>query len=239
MAGRALLAASTLAAIGVLALPTVASAHSNGSYADCSGVHGVALNYNSEYIHRMTILLDGNVVYEAQFTYNHHSASVPVPQDGQAHSWAVAVESTEPGWDRMASGGVGPCGEPPTTTEPAPTTTEPAPTTTEPAPTTTEPAPTTTDPAPTTTDPAPTTTDPAPTTTDPAPTTTDPAPTTEPTISVSGSGPGNPAPASTLAPLLGQLPETGATSAPIALIGATFVAAGAFTLLAARRRAAN
>jgi LPXTG-motif cell wall-anchored protein len=234
------LGASVLLACGAaLLVPQLASAHSNTSSATCAGVSGVANNYNPDHVNVMTITIDGTVVFSQQFNTQNFSHAVSVPQDGQPHTWAVDVTSSEPGWSRSVSGSVGPCGEPTTTTLPPttqPPTTQPPttqPPTTQP-PTTQPPTtqPPTTQPS-QTTNPVVTTvppTDPTVPPTDPTVPPTDP--TTPPSPPSTGVSPGG----GSSEGGGGVLPATGSDSSVAAVIGAALVLLGGATLFVGRRK---
>lgn len=146
----------------ILIASGTASAHTNSSHADCGGLTAEATNFEATDTNAITVTMDGNVLVSTTFATNYGN-TFPVPQDGQTHTWSVAVDSSDDTWDSSVGGTVGPCGELPTTTTTQPevttstTTTTIASTTTLPASTTTVPTSSSTSVEPTTTVPGATT----------------------------------------------------------------------------------
>jgi subtilisin-like proprotein convertase family protein len=162
----------------------------------------------------------GDLTGTFTYTVDWGDGTPPITVDGPAdppvtHTYTTAGSFTVTATVTPPEGATSdPLTLPVVVTEQAPTTTTPTPTTTTAAPTTT------TGQTPSTTDPAPTTTDPAPTTTDPAPTTTT-------------------GPATTAASPTGLLPTTGGGTTDAAMIAVALIAAGAATIVLARRLGAS
>lgn len=138
------LAGITIAA-GMLAVPTLASAHDAVASATCrGGLSWNAHDYEPQQTNSIVVKVDGGNVHADASFGTHDTGHVDVDKT-KAHTWSVVVNAPGTQYDRNLSGATVACQEViPTTTEGAPTTTvaEGAPTTTA-APATTV-APTTT-----------------------------------------------------------------------------------------------
>lgn len=89
---------------------TNASAHTPSSSASCDGVVVSGSNYGQEAT--LNISIQGGSSDNKNFTGS-GSLTVPVPQDGVAHTYTASVTSTHGENSESYSGSVGPCGTPP------------------------------------------------------------------------------------------------------------------------------
>lgn len=101
-----------IAVLGLAFLASPASAHSPSGEGTCSGVTAKGEGYEAGDTNTLGVRLDGGPWTTKTFSIT-DSVTIPVPQDGQTHTWEAYVHTTNANqaYSHDYSGNVGPCGQ--------------------------------------------------------------------------------------------------------------------------------